>query len=277
MAKLNLTPEQINSLFPVCGVVVYERALVVRRSSVEEWRRVMRPGRRGLIESVSRRSLNKLVLTVSCSSVVFTSLLTLTYGQNYPISGKGVKADVNKFVTYLRRAYGHFEYFWFMEFQARGSPHLHFGLDFTPCARCDRPLVASLWADIVEEGDWPYTSMKPPYGKKNASFGLSTKSAVIAQHQRVKTWEAIRSPDGAIRYCIKYATKLKQKTVPKMFSDVGRFWATSRGVKAVPVIELPGDERGVREMVTWLGRDISGFEVLPQIIFHSGNLPESRE
>lgn len=273
MSRLSLTPQEVNSLFPVCGVSVYKGGLVIHRSVNMEFFRAKKLHVRGNVESLSKRSLSRLALLVSSSSIVFRSLLTLTYGQNFPVTGKECKFHLNKMLTYMKRCFGDFDYFWVMEFQSRGSPHFHIGLSIPVSDVCQRETLAEIWSGIVEEGNWPYTVVKPPYGKGNAAFGLNTRDAVLMQHRRKKTWENIRKQDGAKRYVIKYATKLKQKTVPKWFKQTGRFWGTSRSVKAEAITELPGSEAAIREMIAWLGRDLKGFEVLPRIVFHSGNLP----
>jgi hypothetical protein len=52
--------------------------------------------------------------------------------------------------------------------------------------------------------------------------------------------ERIRKPDGAARYCLKYAYKCEQKAVPEQYRNVGRFWGCSRDVtpEKPRVIEL---------------------------------------
>jgi hypothetical protein len=95
---------------------------------------------------------------------------------------------------------------------------------------------------------------------------------VFRQHRRKVVWEGIRKEDGALRYALKYAAKTKQKIVPKNYRDVGRFWATSRDVKPKGGVEVPLNEREVRELLNSIGRDFNKWEVLPKIIFHSANL-----
>lgn len=274
MTSVRLQPAVVNALFPICGVAFYSTGLMVYRSSNYDYpRHLIRP-KRGTIKTVSRRSLSRMVLTVGSSGLQFNSLLTLTYGQNYPINGKKAKADLNRFLMSLKRAFGVISYFWFLEFQKRGAPHFHLGLNLPAPDACQRELVAELWGKVAEPFNWPYTAISSPYTEKNARIGGNTQDAVIAQHRRSQTWQGVRSQDGAIRYCIKYATKLRQKIVPAEYRDVGRFWGASRDVKLPEAVYVSTSENELREVLLWLGRNVSGFEVLPKIIFHSGNLPE---
>jgi len=274
VARLRLDSQLVNQLFPVTGVKFYNGALVLVRSS-----NLFQPlhrarSNRKKITSVNKRSLQRMVWTVIASQVQFNSLLTLTYGQNFPMNGKRVKQDLNKFITYMRRSLGDFEYCWFLEFQRRGAPHFHLMLTLDNVGQCERELVAELWGKIAEPFNWPYTAIAWPYKRECAKFGGNTQDAVIAQHRRVKTWERKKKDNGMVRYAVKYATKIRQKRVPSEYSNVGRFWAVSSGVDIPNVDEHPTNEKEVREIAYWLGRNLANFEVLPKIIFVSDNLPE---
>lgn len=184
-----------------------------------------------------------------------------------------MKVDLNKFLIYLKRSLGRFEYVWFLEFQRRGAPHFHILLTLQGPGRCERELVAEIWSKIAEPLDLAYTGISSPYGRKNAVMGISTRDNVFKQHRRQRTWEALRSEEGAARYALKYALKAHQKSVPAGYRDVGRFWGASRGVRVSDVDFYPATEREAREAISLLGRDVRGFEVLPKLIFHSGRLP----
>lgn len=201
----------------------------------------------------------------------FQSLLTLTYGPNYPIDGRRVKSDLNKFITYMRRSFGPFEYFWFLEFQKRGAPHFHIGLTLPEPNECERDLVATIWAGISERGNWPYTAVDSPYSKKDARFGMLTRDMVFRQHRRIKVWEKEKKQNGMVRYVIKYATKLYQKSVPSVYSNVGRFWGVSGGVRLPDGMLYQTTEEEIRQLMQSYGRDLSNMAVLPKIIF----LPDS--
>lgn len=184
-----------------------------------------------------------------------------------------MKADLNKFLIYLKRSMERFEYVWFLEFQRRGAPHFHILLTLPGPGKCERELVAEIWSKIAEPVDLAYTGISSPYGRKNAVMGISTRDSVFKQHRRQRTWEAVRSEDGAARYALKYALKAKQKDVPSVYRDVGRFWGRSGGVKIKDVDFYLATEREAREAIVLLGRDMRGFEVLPKLIFHNGKLP----
>jgi len=233
---------------------------------------MVRRTKRGRINQISRRSLNKLAFLVVNCDVKFYSLATLTYGVNYPLNGRTAKMHINKFITYMRRSFGEFEYFWFLEFQRRGAPHFHFVSTLPGPSRSGRELLASIWAGIIESQNLPYTAIEKPYGAKNALTGLFTRDSVFRQHKRVQVWEALRSQDGAARYATKYALKPKQKRVPEEYRDIGRAWAASRGVRLPIGDEIPATDKEIRELLYYFGRDMDGFEVLPKIIFCKNGL-----
>lgn len=267
MSQLNLTPEDINWFFPIFGVTAYGKVLIVHRACRMPIPKSRRKPNKQKISKTTRRSLDKMIFTVGSSLVRFTSLITLTYGQNYPVNGRRVKADLNQFLVYIKRSFGAMSYVWFLEFQRRNAPHIHIITTLPEPDQCRRELFATIWADISEDGNWPYTEVKPPYRKSEAGFGMNTKDAVFRQHRRKRNWEALRSSDGAIRYMLKYASKQYQKKVPHSYRDVGRFWASSRDVRPHGGTEVPMNENEVRLLLRSVGRDFTNFAVLPKIIF----------
>ena len=91
-------------------------------------------------------------------------------------------------------------------------------------------------------------------------------------HTHPKAWELIRSPDGAARYALKYATKPYQKKVPEDFQDVGRFWGCSRDISrsASEVVDtVDCGEYDVRWYAAIRGRDMSTYGELPSDIWVS--------
>lgn len=263
---IRIKGESINTSFPISGVIVFGSVLIVHRVCRLPNRKTQIATRRK-IAAINRRSLSRLLFKVIASRIKFTSLLTLTYGQNYPINGKQCKADVNQMLIYLKRSFPKFSYFWFLEFQVRGAPHIHLISTLPPPSPCERELVAELWSNIAEAGNWPYTAIETPYRKRDAFFGMWTRDSVFRQHRRVETWEGIRREDGAIRYALKYASKMYQKRVPRDYRDVGRFWATSRDVAPPKGTEIPLNETELREVLKASGRDFDKWEVLPKFIF----------
>ena len=185
-----------------------------------------------------------------------------------------MKRDVKTFRKRFFRKWGKHPFAWFLEFQERGAPHLHI---FTPLEVCDqeqREELAALWADIAEPQNWPYTALKGPYKREMARQGQFTRDAVFSNHKRKRTWENARKVDGVLRYVVSYVTKPYQKTVPRIFSDVGRYWGIS-GVSVVGCrVDFVASESEVRQLATLLGRNVENMAVLPKYLFHSGNLPK---
>jgi hypothetical protein len=189
------------------------------------------------------------------------------------MNGRIAKDQMNKFLTYMKRSFGGFEYFWFLEFQKRGAPHFHLVSSLPGPGRCERELMATIWSEIAEPQNLAYTGISSPYGRKRGVMGMLTRDSVFRQHRRESVWEGLRSKDGAVRYALKYALKSNQKSVPKEYRDVGRFWATSNAVRLKVGEEMPVTEEEARQLIFLLGRQMERWEVLPKIIFHSGNLP----
>lgn len=216
----------INQVYPVSAVSLYGNALVVKRTAKGKVS-VKRP-EVNKVSRLSRSSLNRLAFTITTTKQKFLSILTLTY-EKIPTNGREVKAQLNHFLTYLRRRFRHhnLEYVWFLEFQKRGAPHFHMLLNIS-VPIVSRETILRKWVDIT---------------------GGSSKALRVTLHKR--SWENIRLEDGAKRYAIKYALKPEQKIVPIEYSDVGRFWGTSRGVKSQPIVEeFPVNEVDVRRMIS---------------------------
>lgn len=267
MAILNIPGEDLNKMFPITSVQVYQNALVIYRSSTLEKPLATIKAKRGQIVRLSRRSLSKLAFMVMCSPAKFYSIVTLTFGVNYPMNGQLVKSMINKLLIYMKRRFGAFEYYWFIEFQKRGAPHFHLVTSLIAPSQAGREDLAILWAQICEKYNWWYTSVKAPYGAKNAVLEGFTQDSVIRQHRRKRTWESLKSESGAARYAIKYATKPSQKVVPKAYRNVGRFWGISRGAKPETVSPMMASEEQVRQILWLHGRDFSRWAMLPKFVF----------
>lgn len=168
---------------------------------------------RGEIAYFSRKSRQRLAFVAANTDVVFKTMITLTYPREYPSDGRSVKRHFNAFLTWLRRECGKPSYLWFLEFQRRGAPHIHLLVDWPlPLRRKPKSQfrfrVSATWYRLVASGD-------PRH------LAAGTRS------------ERIRLPDGAARYAVKYAHKMEQKTVPKGYRNIGRFWGCSRDVRPV--------------------------------------------
>lgn len=260
------TPVQINSFFPVIGLTVYNGGVTVKRHCVVELWGKMHKHERGKIVKISARSLNRLALLVRSSGIQFTSLMTLTYGQNYPLSGRIAKKHLNTFFVDARRKFGPFEYFWVVEFQGRGAIHFHVATTLPPPTFAQREIFADMWARISQPEKWDYCPLKNNPRKNGDVKILRTDLAAWDVHLHSKAWEAVREQDGMQRYIAKYANKLKQKKVPEHFQDVGRFWATSTGVKMPQGEFFYASDSQVREVLTIQGREIEHWPVLPKTV-----------
>jgi hypothetical protein len=141
---------------------------------------------------------------------------TLTYGADYPLDGREVKDHLKAFREACRRR-GYLDatdgpsICWWLEFQARGAPHVHFLAEtFIP-----KTWLSSTWARIVGNPELAKTAtrVEQVYG------GAKTLA----------------------RYAAKYASKQYQKEVPENFVSVGRFWGVW-GLHSCPVVSaaIPG-------------------------------------
>jgi hypothetical protein len=205
------------------GIIVYDKDVVVVRKGVRGKREVPE---RGEVSEFSYKSRQRLAFVGANTDVVFRTMITLTYPAEFPTDGKRVKENLNTFLQWLRDDLASPYYLWFLEFQARGAPHIHLLLDWPlPNRREDakafRFRVSASWYRIVGSKD-----------TKHLAAGTNV--------------ERIRKPDGAKRYAVKYAFKMKQKQVPKNYRNVGRFWGCSRAVTPKPQQQLRCTEDDIR-------------------------------
>ncbi len=190
------------------------------------------PPIRGEIMQWSKKSRQRLAFVATNSDVTFRTMITLTYPSEYPSDGKQVKRHLDTFLKWLRRETGGMSYLWFLEFQKRGAPHFHILYDtHFPRTRIDqkslRWRVSATWYRIVDSKD-----------RKHLAAGCRT--------------ERIRTENGARNYAVKYAFKMKQKTVPKGYRNVGRLWGASRDVLPVARETVQCTEDDVRSILeTW--------------------------
>lgn len=192
--------------------------------------------------------------------------MTLTYGVDYPLSGRKVKRDLNRMLTRLRQVYPDIEYVWFLEFQRRGAPHVHILTSLDGPDDTARWWYAGLWANIACNGlNCPYDALEVYNGRLIQGARLHTLESVRWWHNRQRAWEQIRVREGAARYAAKYALKPYQKKVPKEYTDVGRFWGASRNLSMGDGDMVYGSEAEIREFLELKGRNFDGFDVLPKI------------
>lgn len=164
-----------------------------------------KPTKRAEVKEFSKKARNRLAFVAANTDVDFRTLITLTYPGRYESDGKTVKRHLRAFLMRLRRSDRANSYLWFLEFQKRGAPHFHI-LITTPFHPAMIGFVADAWYEIVDGKD-----------PKHLSAGTRV--------------EAVRNQDGARRYALKYAGKMRQKRVPADYRNCGRFFGYSRDVK----------------------------------------------
>lgn len=174
------------------------------------------------VTEYSYKSRKRLAFVVNNTSVPLDRMITLTYPEEFPKSGKVAKAHLNRFLKWMREQYPNdiVDYLWVMEFQERGAPHFHI-----LCNKWfDYDRIAEVWYRIVDSGD-----------KNHLFAGTQIKEA--------------RKINGLKHYMVQYAYKYMQKIVPADFVHVGRFWGHSKGVKPKPikVIEEATLEQALQE------------------------------
>lgn len=263
MKNRPLDPEVFNACFPVLAIAIYKAGCKLIRdnllqSSPSPTERIGR----SKIEFLSTRSLSKLAFTVFNTNVTFRSIVTLTYGVNFPIDGVQTRKDRNKFLTAMKRWFPELSYLWVLEFQERDAPHFHILLDRAVGGQKEREGMARIWSRIAEREDLQYTSLRDLKARMS-------RGAVYAVHEHSKAWENIRKRDGAKRYIAKYALKPRQKIVPTEYGNCGRFWGASRDVKPVrrQTIDVTGNAEAAAFVAKMMGRpEIAAWDILPKLI-----------
>lgn len=212
--------KNIYPLPPVTSIDVYSNDVRVKRTGDGG------PGscgRRSEITCFSRAARDRLAFVAANTSVIFTTMITLTYPRDYPDDGRICKGHLTEFLQWIRRKWDDPDYLWFLEFQKRGAPHYHILV-----ARDRRPgdieAVAETWYKIVGSGN-------PDH------LAAGTQTAIV------------RKANGAKRYAVKYCYKMRQKKVPDGFTWPGRFYGYSRNVKPKPLARVEIDERSLRAIL----------------------------
>lgn len=267
MGKTNgriLDPDSFNRAYPVVSVDVYDRVAVVgRRKMMDKVKDVdmSHEPQREQVSEFSKRSRVRMLATLAMGRDEMKSLITLTYGVNYPIDGRVAKGNLNSLLSRFRYKFGKRPYFWFMEFQRRGAPHYHILTDVLPFPE-RRKWLGLRWANVIHRNEnWTYSRL-------DDRQTYLTHTSVRSFHSHEKAWEEIRARDGAIRYLSKYAYKPKQKEVPERYRNCGRFWGCSRGFcKDAPDASFETDELELRQMLKAKGIDTSEWDILPKYCF----------
>lgn len=216
----------------VVGCEIYANDVVVQREGCGHGGN---DAVRGDIVVFSKRSRERLAFVAANTPVTFGSMVTLTYPRQYPSDGKTVKRHLRAFLQSLRRVNKDVQYLWFCEFQKRGAPHFHVLIAGIEVTKERQKWVSQRWYDIVDSND--------------------------GRHLQAGTrFERVRKKDGAKRYAVKYAYKMRQKVVPEGYRNVGRFWGHSSGVKPEPTATIQCNEDDI----------IAGLEI-GEWEYHRGN------
>jgi hypothetical protein len=268
---------QISTPYPTRAVMVLGGGIILIKAPLQNHRQSKGQGAKP-IKELSRRSLDRLALVALSTATLFSSILTVSYGANYPVDGKQSKLHLKKLLQYLGNR-GCVDYLWFAEFQTRNAPHFHLLLDFGQSGiekfRYD---VARFWAEMVAPLNTYYSMLrldkKTGELKAKGRFPIDAQEAVYRVNSHPKQWEILRSADGGARYAMKYAMKKEQKKVPQNFQNMGRFWGTPHHLSLPKLVKTwtYTDEDGVIAMCEKMGRDFSGWQWFPKIIL--GNTDE---
>lgn len=261
----------IKKIYPISYIISYGNGVIeTKRSSMLQGQYGPKDGRNERkITMLTDKSLSRMIATIQATDVHFRTMITLTYPKVFPDSGAKIKQDLNAVLSFLKSK-SEFEYFWFLEFQARGAPHFHILTThngITPRMRID---LAECWTGRVTRANWFMDEMiMAAITCKQCEYKTIrtevTKVFSVALHE--STWEIIRSSDGAKKYVTKYAQKPEQKEVPEQFQDVGRFWGCSQTVKLGG-----GVKKEVKEddLLAWLKEQehpAGQYELVPKFLY----------
>ena len=158
---------------------------------------------RGKIKEYSFPAKARMRMALEDTIDLWKVYAVLSYPAEFPWDGRICAKHRNTLLTWLRNN-GIKEYFWGLEFQERGAPHINLLL---PCF-VDLGAISAEWFKIVGSGDLNHL-----------------KAGVEIQ--------AIRKKDEIVTYLLGYTMKDDQKEVPGGFENVGRFWGCHRYEKRV--------------------------------------------
>lgn len=164
---------------------------------------VKRLGRSSIIE-FTKASSKRLMAWLEMADVGNRYFGTLTI-PHVETDGEEFKARLDRFLKSAlaqgKRVVDRPSITWFLEFQERGSPHVHLVYNwFMPFDWASRRWV-DCWKDRIPD---------------------QRESAVLEFRSACSKFETIR---GSVTwYASKYASKAEQKTVPDNYRSVGRFW-----------------------------------------------------
>jgi hypothetical protein len=274
----DFSPDVFNAVNPVVGVFIYSNGVmeIRRKSKLQGKMEYDKNGRKERdIVRFTPKSMARLVATINATDTDFRTMITLTYPGLFPKNGKHIKADLNRFLNIFRRQYPS-EYLWFLEFQKRGAPHFHLLTEHDAITPRMRVAVSEAWVSGIARGDWYRISVAKEALKNTrvCEWDLFRKHLVNAYSfaMRKKTWEMLRSVDGAKRYVTKYAVKEYQKDPPEGFKGVGRFWGCSKNTKLRDGVYVDAEEQELRSFLEEQAHATANWEVLPKYLFSVKNI-----
>jgi len=80
------------------------------------------------IQGFSKKSRMRLRFTGANSEDKIKTQFCMTYADVWPVNGRSLKADLNRFITSVKKSFPRLEYLWIAEFQTRGCPHFHLSM-----------------------------------------------------------------------------------------------------------------------------------------------------
>lgn len=197
------------------GVSIYRDhiRLVISPSPAVSSNRSSQLSQRGEVKSFSKKSRTRMVKYLSSCVAQYQHMGTLTM-RNLETNGKRFKICLNEYLNWFMEAQKSSavsscsggrvpkpqSIFWFLEFQKRGAPHVHF---FYTSYVYWEP-AAQKWCEVIGEPD---------------SWRTATRFEALEKGR-----------GGCISYARKYANKEQQKQIPENYKNVGRFWGI-RGMK----------------------------------------------
>lgn len=149
---------------------------------------------RSAITKLSKESVRRCKLVLESNIDLFNFEAGVTYPSEFPLDGKIFKKHLILLKKWFHR-HGVDVLFWYVEFQRRGAPHIHFYLS----SGVDKISFSKFWYKVVGSGDLLH-------------LVSGTHISVIRNREKMSS------------YCIGHVGKTAQKTVPKNFINVGRFW-----------------------------------------------------
>jgi len=176
------------------------------------------PHARGDVVSFSEGSAKRMLRYLQEAEADYGYMGTLTVAGDFSSDGDAFREAVDRFLVWFQRAQrraagddrDRVSIFWWVEFQARGAPHLHFFFThFVP------------WQEAA--GAWARACVRVglcPIEEERKFIQTSTRLEKLRGG-----WRA------ACAYARKYARKTEQKQVPEGYSWHGRWWGV-RGLRS---------------------------------------------